>query len=128
MNVGCECAIGVLLAGTAFGGVLDAAWLKGTTDRDPLAYGKGEEIVFTATPEGLDGAVPEGGYFLDWRRSGDDGNVETGRVAFTGAPFAYATRMEVAGFVRLEARVVGRDGVAVVPHRTCLVLGCKVTK
>ena len=103
--------IGLAVAEWAlFGAVLDSAWLKGETDRNPLTYRRGERIVFTVTPEGLTGEVPTDAYFLDWRRSGDDGNVETGRVAFTGAPFAYETKMDVAGFVRLEAKVVGRDG------------------
>ena len=48
----------------AFGGVLDNAWIRGTTDRDPITYRPGEKMTFTLTPQGLDGALPEGEYFL----------------------------------------------------------------
>lgn len=59
----------ILVAGfmttAALAGLLDNAWLMGVTDKDPLTYKPGEEIVFTVTPKGLDGAVPDGKYFLE---------------------------------------------------------------
>ena len=91
-------------------GVLDNAWLKGTTDKDPLSYRPGEEMVFTITPQGLDGAVPEGEYFLDWKRTDDFGGIDKGNVPFTGKPFVYKTSLSKAGFVRLEAYVVDKKG------------------
>ena len=100
----------VACAGAAWGGLLDKAWLMGTTDKDPLTYRPGEEMTFTVTPQGLDGTVPPGAYFLDWKRSDDYGKVEQGRVPFTGEPFVYRTRLDKAGFVRLEAYVVDKDG------------------
>ena len=98
------------MAMTGFGGLLDNAWLKGTTDKDPLTYRPGEEMVFTVTPQGLDGAVPAGEWFLDWKRSDDYGTVESGKVPMTGRPFVYRTRLDKAGFVRLEVYVVDKDG------------------
>ena len=56
---------------SVFGGLLDGAWLKGVTDKDPLSYSPGEEITFTVTPQGIEGQLPEGEYFLDWKRSDD---------------------------------------------------------
>ena len=99
-----------LVAATSLAGLLDGAWLKGTTDKDPLTYRPGETMTFTLTPQGLDGTVPEGAYFLDWKRSDDYGATETGREPFTGAPFVYRTKLDKPGFVRLEAYVVDKNG------------------
>ena len=104
----------VLAAGltstTALAGLLDNAWLMGVTDKNPLTYRPGEEMVFTVTPRGLDGAVPAGEWFLDWKRSDDYGQVESGKVPMTGDPFVYKTRLDRAGFVRLEVYVVDKNG------------------
>jgi len=99
-----------LVAATSLAGLLDGAWLKGTTDKDPLTYRPSETMTFTLTPQGLDGAVPEGEYFLDWKRSDDHGATEAGREPFTGAPFVYRTKLDKPGFVRLEAYVVDKNG------------------
>ena len=102
--------VAVLAAGTVFGGAMDFAWIKGTTDKDPITYRSGEKMVFTLSFEGVEGAIPEGEYFLDWKRSGDDGLVETGKLAVTGAPFTYETKIDRPGFVRIQATVVDKDG------------------
>ena len=47
-------------------GVLDKAWLRGVTDKDPISYHAGEEIVFTVTPMDLDGPIPPDTYQLEW--------------------------------------------------------------
>lgn len=95
---------------TAFGGPLDQAWIKGTTDKSPITYAPGEEMTFTLTLTGVEGVLPEGGYFLDWKRSDDYGKTENGRVPLTGKPFVYKTSLDKPGFVRLEAYVVDADG------------------
>ena len=97
-------------AGALFGGALDFAWIKGRTDKNPIAYKSGEKMVFTLSFEGIDGAIPEGEYFLDWNRSGDDGLRDGGRVPLTGQPFVYETRIDKPGFVRLQAHVVDKAG------------------
>lgn len=99
-----------LTSATALAGLLDNAWLMGVTDKNPLTYRPGEEMVFTVTPKGLDGAVPAGEWFLDWNRSDDYGQVESGRVPMTGEPFVYKTRLDKAGFVRLLVYVVDKNG------------------
>ena len=99
-----------LVAATSLAGLLDSAWLRGTTDKDPLTYLPGETMTFTLTPQGLDGAVQEGEYFLDWKRSDDYGQTENGREPFTGSPFVYRTKLDKPGFVRLEAYVVDKNG------------------
>ena len=102
----------------AFGGALDRAWIKGTTDRDPITYKPGEKMTFTLSFEGVEGAIPEGEYFLDWKRSGDDGLVETGKLAVTAKPFTYETKIDKPGFVRIQAYVVDKDGKRYVKQYT----------
>ena len=66
----------VTILGTAFpliAGTLDNAWIKGTTDKNPLSYKPGEEMVFTLEPQGIEGDLPEGVYKLWWKRSDDYG-------------------------------------------------------
>ena len=85
---------------------LENAWLKGTTDKSPISYKPGETMVFTIEPQGINGDIPAGAYFLKWTRSGDDGVSENGREPFTGKPFVYKTSIAKPGFVRLYAMVV----------------------
>ena len=99
-----------LAAVASFGGALDNAWIKGTTDRDPITYKPGEKMVFTLSFEGVVGAIPEGEYFLDWKRSGDDGVVDGGKIPVTGKPFTYETKIDKPGFVRIQANVVDKTG------------------
>ena len=103
-------ALTVVAASAAVGGVLDNAWIRGTTDKEPIAYGPGEKMTFTLTPQGLDGALPAGEYFLQWTRSGDDGIREDGKIPFTTDPFVYSTKLDKPGFVRLQAYVVDKKG------------------
>lgn len=91
-------------------GTFDNAWLKGTTDRDPLSYAAGEEIVFSIVPMGIEGDIPAGEYMLSWTRSDDFGKTESGSVPLTGEPFVYRGRLDKPGFLRLQAWVVGKDG------------------
>ena len=103
--------IAILLAQVcASAGVLDNAWIKGTTDKNPLSYKPGEEMVFTLEPQGIEGELPEGEYTLWWKRSDDYGATEEGVVPFTKEPFVYKTHLDKPGFVRLEAYVKGKDG------------------
>ena len=93
----------VVCASMLFAGALDNAWMKGTTDKNPLLYKSGEEMVFTVEPQGIKGDIPEGKYFLKWERTGDDGISEKGSEPFTGKPFVYRTSIAKPGFVRLYA-------------------------
>ena len=103
-------AVSLFAASVAFGGVLDNAWIKGTTDKDPITYKPGERMTFTLAAQGLDGELPEGEYFLQWTRSGDDGIRENGKEPLTAKPFVYETKIDKPGFVRLQAFVVDKDG------------------
>ena len=95
----------------AHAGALDKAWLKGTTDKAPIYYKPGETMVFTVEPQGIDGELPAGEYFLKWERTGDDGVTDKGQETFTGKqPFVYKTSIATPGFVRLYAEVVDAKG------------------
>ena len=91
-------------------GVLDKAWLKGVTDKDPVSYRAGEKITLAVMPMALDGEIPSGEYFLDWKRTDDFGATENGRVPLSKEPFIYTTSLDRPGFVRLEAYVVDKNG------------------
>ena len=92
-------------------GELDNAVLHGETDKArAIDYAPGETMTFTLS---LQGAKPfaEGAYFIQWKRSGDDGVVENGKVpASSDKPFVYRTKTDKPGFVRLTAFVVDKDG------------------
>ena len=94
----------------AFGGVIDNAWIKGTTDKDPLTYKEGEEMAFTLVVQDLEGELPADTYFLKWRRTGDDGETKQGKVPLTTEPFVYKTSIAKPGFVRFYAEVVNKKG------------------
>ncbi|MCR5839447.1 MAG: acetylxylan esterase [Kiritimatiellae bacterium] len=103
----------VTMAGIAFplfAGMFDNAWIKGTTDKNPLSYKAGEEMVFSLELQGVDGEIPEGEYNLWWKRSDDFGAIEEGLIPLTKKPFVYRTKLEKPGFVRLEAYVVDKNG------------------
>jgi len=101
-----------------FAGMFDNAWIKGTTDKNPLSYKTGEEMVFTLELQSVDGDIPDGEYTLWWKRSDDFGATEEGTVPLTKTPFVYRTKLENPGFVRLEAYVVDKDGNRVVKKFT----------
>ena len=87
------------------------ATLEGRTDRDRAIYAPGEEMVFTIRPAGRPGPVPEGKFFIDWKRTGDDGEVASGRAPYRHfEPLVIRTSMRKPGFVRIIANVVDADG------------------
>lgn len=102
--------LAVFACASVFAGPLDNAWIKGVSDKDPLAYQPGEKMTFTLTPMAIEGEIPDGVYFLDWDRTDDYGGVDKGRRPLTKEPFVYTTGLDKPGFVRLRARVVDKDG------------------
>ena len=84
-----------------------APYLKGVTDKDPLSYSVGEEIVFAVTAQEA-GALPPG-FKLRWERTGDDGRIEKGE-SDASSPLVVKTSLNRPGFVRLYAEVCGEDG------------------
>ncbi len=73
----------------------------GKTDKNPLAYQPGEEIVFTV--QCLEDGKPVDGQKISWKRTGDDGKTESGEAISDAAhPLTIKTSIEVAGFVRIQ--------------------------
>ena len=78
-----------------------APYLKGVTDKDPLSYAVGEDIVFTVSLEGAE-AFPDG-VTATWSRSGDDGVEEKG--AWDGRdPLVVKTKLTRAGSATCSER------------------------
>ena len=89
----------------------DNALVRGTTPDGKIFYAPGEEMEFSLILEGVTNDVPDGAYFLDWERRGDDGLTEKGRAPLpVKEPFVYRTKTDKPGFVCLEANVVTPDG------------------
>ena len=90
----------------------DSALLVGSLGRACPFFAPGEEMVFTIRLEGVEGEVPPDTYFVDWERRGDDGATEKGRAPLPTeeTPLVIRTRMDVPGFVCVEANVVTADG------------------
>ena len=82
-------------------------YLKGVTDKDPLSYAVGEDIVFTVTVQETEALPP--GLKLRWERTGDDGRVEKGMSDAT-SPLVVKTSLNRPGFVRFYAEVCGENG------------------
>ena len=86
--------------------------LKGRTDKaNPVGYAVGEPIVFTLFTEKLASAPTNDTYAIRWTRTGDDGVTVTGESPLAvGVTCVVTTKMDRAGFVRLEANFFGSDG------------------
>ena len=94
--------------------VWDEALIVGHTQDDRVFFRPGEEMVFTLRIEGAQGMLPPDAYFVRWKRLGDDGKVEEGRVpASLTEPFEVRTKLDVPGFVYLLAEVVDAQGKVV---------------
>lgn len=84
-----------------------------TTDKSPLEYKTGEEMVFTFTldyhQELPDELKPP--CFINWTRSGDDGKLQFGLERISpDRPLVIKTSISEPGFVRIQARVVNSAG------------------
>ena len=105
-----------LAASVVFANAWDGVLIKGRTDKDnPVGYKSGEQIVFTLVASEVPAELENAGYMVDWKRTGDDGKVESGKVPFkSGEVCKVATKLSIPGFVRLEAYVVDANGKKVV--------------
>ena len=104
-----------MAAVSVYANVWDPVLLKGRTDKtNPVDYKCGEPIVFTLYSENIAAdAIPEGTQ-IKWMRKGDDGKYEEGFAPFkAGATLCVTTKMDIAGFIRLEATVKDAQGKTV---------------
>ena len=109
-----------LAASVVFANAWDGVLIKGRTDKDnPVGYKSGEQIVFTLVASEVPAELENAGYMVDWKRTGDDGKVESGKVPFkSGELCKVTTKLCIPGFVRLEAYVVDANGKKVVRDKT----------
>lgn len=91
-------------------GPLDTAVLHGETDKTcAIDYAPGEEMTFTITLQCAK-EFAAGMYFVTWKRTGDDGKIESGKVDAVTLPLVIKTKLDHPGFVRVQAEVVDAKG------------------
>ncbi len=78
-----------------------APQIVGVTDKDPISYRAGEEMVFTLKAQG--------GSKVRWERTGDDGKAEKGEAS-AAAPVVVRTSLDRPGFVRVVALLLDESG------------------
>ena len=88
----------VLTISSSFGGEIS---FIGRTDKNPLEYEPGEEMIFTI--QCLEDGKPIDGQKISWKRTGDDGKTESGSaISSADEPLVIKTSISVPGFVRLQ--------------------------
>jgi cephalosporin-C deacetylase-like acetyl esterase len=80
-----------------------------TTDKDPVDYHVGEEMVFTLSVD-LGGQTLPGEHFVDWKLSSDDGQSDQGHVSLSDLPLVIKKSISRPGFIRLQAELVDANG------------------
>ena len=81
----------------------------GKTDKDPITYKPGEEMVFSVTLY-EDGKAVDGKNLV-WKRQGDDGKSENGKaVSNSNEPLVLKTSIDVPGFVFFTVFVLDENG------------------
>ena len=91
------------------------ARIDGRTDKDPLSYEVGEKIVFTLRLADLGREIPAGSR-IKWRRSGDDGKVESGELRPTIFRVLPVTEAEAAHALLANSESVGKVVLEVRGH------------
>lgn len=105
------CLAACTTIGTIIAGELDSAVLHGETDKPrAIDYKPGETMTFTLSLQGAE-ALPPDTYFILWKRTGDDGLTDNGKVpASLTEPLVVRTKLDHPGFVRIEAWVADKTG------------------
>ena len=82
----------------------------GTTDKDPIAYACGEEMVFTVTLVDRNAKnAPVAGRRIAWTLDGDDGSHRAGE-ATSDRPLVVKAKQDTPGFVHLVVRAIDEEG------------------
>ena len=99
-----------LAVASVFAGELDNGLLRGATDKRAIDYAPGEPMTFTLKLDGVK-KLPEGQWFIQWERFGDDGKKCGERVpADLAKPVVVKTSLDRPGFVRVRAVLVDDKG------------------
>lgn len=93
-----------------FSVVCSNAWLKCTTDGDPLKYSAGDEVKFSIAFMGVTNAIPPGKYMMKWTAKGLEETEAEGSRPLSKDPFVLTGKIASAGFARLDVQVTTADG------------------
>lgn len=95
----------VLSAVGAVAGTMSLEWV---TDKEPVSYVPGENIVFKVRL--LEDGTPVSGKKLKWNRTGDDQQTLSGEAISSETPLEISTSTDKPGFVRIQVSVYNEDG------------------
>ena len=102
----CALALAAALGASA----AESLSFHGVTDRDPLSYACGEEMVFTVTLVDRSAKnAPVPGRRVAWTLEGDDGSRRAGEAS-SDSPLVVKAKLDAPGFVHLVVRAVDEDG------------------
>jgi hypothetical protein len=91
---------------TVFAGEIS---FSGTTDKNPFKSEPGEKITFSV--QCLEDGAAVSGKKLTWKRTGDDGKIESGEAVSDAAnPLKIETSIDVPGFVRVQVFALDENG------------------
>lgn len=93
-----------------FASIFSNAWLRCATDKAPVAYNAGDDVKFRFWLAGVTNDIPAGKLKLKLSRKGADGAEDSVDAPFEKKTYEYTTKIAQAGFVRLDAIVIGEDG------------------
>ena len=95
-------------AAALFGGEI---YFQGDSEKNPLTYRCGEEIVFRATL--VEDGKPLSGVPIQWNLFSEDGTKEKGTaVSDPAKPLTVRTKLAKPGFAYLEVKAMDKDGKA----------------
>lgn len=95
------CCAAVLFAGQVY--------FKGDSEKNPLTYRCGEEIVFNLSL--VEDGKPLAGVPIQWNLFGEDGTRDKGTaVSDPAKPLTIKTKLSKPGFVYVEAKAMGENG------------------
>ena len=88
----------------------NAACFAGGTEKDPLSYKVGDEIVFTFNVVDVEPEVNAADYSIKWDLWTDDGQTASDKIAFTKDPITVRTKLSKPGFAKIIASVLDKKG------------------
>lgn len=120
--------VAALLFGAAFAVFAGTVYFAGDSEKSPLSYRCGEEIVFRISL--LEDGTPRKGVPIQWNLFGEDGKRQNGNaVSDPENPLVVRTSLAKPGFVYLEAKAMdakGKELAGALP--LCISAGAEVEK
>ena len=88
----------------------NTACFAGGTEKAPLSYKVGDEIVFTFNVVDVEPEVNAADYSIKWDLWTDDGQTASDKIAFTKDPITVRTKLSKPGFAKIIASVLDKKG------------------